>query len=102
MSESNSSSYERVEENANVNRTTITEHSKLLPWLMLCCILSGTAIALSVFSLIWAGMSARETKQLQIQVMDHNALLIREGLAQPTDEMYGPAGNLEYKPHKRK
>lgn len=40
----------------------------------------------------------REARQVQIQVMDQNALLIREGLKQPTDTTYGPAGNLEYKP----
>jgi hypothetical protein len=78
----------------------LTETSKLLPWLMFCAMLSGTAVALAVFAIIWASLSAHETRQLQIQVMDQNALLIREGLAQPTDTTYGPAGNLEYKPHK--
>lgn len=77
------------------------EHSKLLPWLMLCAILSGLSVSMSVFATIWAGISAHETKQLQIQVMDHNALLIREGFIQPTDETYGPGANLEYKPRKQ-
>jgi hypothetical protein len=67
---------------------------------MLCAILSGISVAMSIFATIWAGLSAHETKQLQIQVMDHNALLIREGLMQPTDETYGPAANLEYRRRK--
>lgn len=79
-----------------------TEHSKLLPWLMLCCILSAAAVVLSVITSIACYLIFQEQRQIQVQVMDHNALLIREGLAQPTDEVYGPAGNLEYKPHKRK
>jgi hypothetical protein len=78
------------------------ESSKLLPWLMMCAILSGFAVTAAIGAIIWTAMSARETKQLQIQVMDQNALLIREGLAQPLDEVYGPAGNLEYiKPKRR-
>lgn len=39
----------------------------------------------------------RESRVLQQQVMDHSALLMREGLSQPTDETNGPAGNLEYR-----
>jgi hypothetical protein len=35
-------------------------------------------------------------------VMDQNALMIREGLKQPTDETYGPAANLEYRKPKEK
>lgn len=87
-------------EEAHVQNVHLNEHSKLIPWLMLCAILSGVAVTMAIFATIWASMSARETKQLQIQVMDHNALLIREGLMQPTDETYGPAGNLEYR-HKQ-
>lgn len=75
------------------------EHSKLLPWLMLCCILSSGALIASIVACIATYSLFQEYRQVQIQVMDHNALLIREGLAQPTDEVYGPAGNLEYKPH---
>lgn len=64
----------------------------------------GLAVASFVTSL-WciheSDRAERETKQLQIQVMDQNALLIREGLKQPTDETYGPAANLEYAPRKQ-
>lgn len=37
-----------------------------------------------------------------IQLTDMQALLLREGLAQPGDFIHGPAGNLEYKPKKDK
>lgn len=65
----------------------------------------GLAVAAFVTSL-WciheSDRAERETKQLQIQVMDQNALLIREGLKQSGDTVYGPAANLEYKPKERK
>lgn len=76
------------------NTITVSEHT-------LAIISFGLAVAAFVTAL-WAihesDRSAHETKQLQIQVMDQNALLIREGLRQPGDTVYGPAGNLEYKP----
>lgn len=90
-----------VEPHPHSASVTTIEQSKLLPWLMLTALLSGTALMGSVGAVLLAHYSYEETRQLQIQVMDHNALLIREGLAQPTDEVYGPAGNLEYKPHLR-
>lgn len=91
---------QRIYDNkAPVASISNNEHSKLLPWLMLCAILSGASIVLSGVCGVAVYLNYQETRQLQIQVMDHNALLIREGLAQPTDEVYGPAGNLEYKPH---
>lgn len=90
-----------VEPHPHSASVTQVESSKLLPWLMLAAVLSGTSLTGAVAALLLAHYSYEETRQLQIQVMDHNALLIREGLAQPTDEVYGPAGNLEYKPHLR-
>ena len=81
----------------NVNQTHFSEHSKLLPWLMLCAMLSSLGVSFSVFALIWASISARETKQLQLQVQDQNALLLREGIKLPGDQIYGPEGNLNYR-----
>jgi len=40
--------------------------------------------------------AVRELKQVQIQLMYTNALMIREGLVKPGDMVYGPEGNLEY------
>lgn len=75
-------------------------NTKLLPWLMLCCILSGFAVAFSMFTFYQLTRSEREFNKLQIMVMDQNALLIREGLKRIDDEMYGPAGNLNYQKRK--
>lgn len=91
-----------VEPHPHSASVTQVESSKLLPWLMLCALLSGAALMGSVTAIIWASMSARETKQLQIQVMDMNALGIRNGWIHPGDEVYGPAGNLEYRPKPEK
>lgn len=85
---------------SQVNKQTVEISERTLS-----VIAFGFAIAAFVTSL-WcmhdADRAARETKQLQIQVMDQNALLIREGLKQPGDTTYGPAGNLEYKPREKK
>lgn len=89
----------QAEAGANVNSNHFTEHSKLLPWLMLCAVLSGFAVSLSIMTLIWASITARESRVLQQQVMDQSALLLREGIRQPGDETNGPSGNTDY--HKR-
>lgn len=86
----------------NVNTATITEHSKLLPWLMLCAILSGIAVTASIVSGIVAWENIKEAKQIQIQLMYANAIMLREGLVQPGDMVYGPEGNLEYRQHELK
>lgn len=39
---------------------------------------------------------AREYKQIQVQLMYTNALMIREGMVHPGDLVFGPEGNLEY------
>jgi hypothetical protein len=39
---------------------------------------------------------AKEYKQIQVQLMYSNAILLREGLAKPGDMVFGPEGNLEY------
>lgn len=74
------------------------ESSKLLPWLMLTAILSGGALMGAVGSILFAHYSYEETRQLQIQVMDQNALFLRNGWREPGDLVYGPAANLEYRP----
>jgi hypothetical protein len=84
----------------NVNTNTITEHSRLLPWLMMCAVFSGFAIAFSMFTFYQLTRTEREYKLVQLQLMDQNAILIREGLKQPTDLVNGPAGNYQYDPSK--
>lgn len=64
-------------------------------------LLTGCAIVLAVVASGTSWWLAKEVKQLQIQVMDQNALALRNGWRQPTDEVYGPAGNLEYRPKEK-
>lgn len=72
------------------------ESSKLLPWLMVLCILSALAFAFSLFASASAWWQAKEAKQVQVQLMYTNAILLREGLVRQGDMVYGPEGNLEY------
>lgn len=78
------------------------ESSKLLPWLMMCAILSGVAVVAAIVSGIVAWENSKEAKQVQIQLMYANAIMLREGLVQPGDMVYGPEGNLEYRQHELK
>lgn len=55
----------------------------------------------SIWAINEAEKSGRETRVLQQLLMDHDALLIREGLKQPGDESKGPAANLDYKPRSK-
>lgn len=74
------------------------ESSKLLPWLMMCAILSGVSLAFSIASSVCCWWLAHEYHVLQIIVQDQDALMIREGFKQPQDSVWGPQANLEYKP----
>lgn len=87
---------------SHVQSVNHTEHSKLLPWLMLTGILSGAAVVTSIVSGIVAWENSNEAKQVQIQLMYANAIMLREGLVQPGDMVYGPEGNLEYRQHELK
>ena len=75
------------------------ESNRLLPWLMVTSLLSGVAVALAIGAMMRAEWAAREFKQVQIQLMYANAIMLREGLVQPGDQVYGPEGNLEYRRH---
>jgi hypothetical protein len=80
-----------------------TEHSKLLPWLMLCAMLSGFAVAASVFCIIVMGWLMHEYHVMTITVENHDSLMMRYGIKQPGDVMRGPNGNLDYTlPQERK
>lgn len=80
---------------------TIIESSRLLPWLMLSAIFSGFAVAFSAFTFYQMTRTERAYQLLQLQVMDQNAIMIREGLKQPTDLVNGPAGNYQYQPKRK-
>jgi hypothetical protein len=80
----------------------IVESSRLLPWLMLIGIMAGFAVAFSSFTFYQLTRSEREFRLVQLQLMDQNAILIREGLKQPADATNGPAGNYQYKPREKR
>jgi len=97
----------RASDRANLNSTQITEHSKLLPWLMVTALFSGFALATSVFCYISIhDLHERDRDEIvimkndlirfRVQLMSNDALLLREGIKQPSDMWYGPEGNLEY------
>lgn len=97
----------RAAERANLNHTQITEHSKLLPMLMLTTVFSGIGLATSVFCYISIhdlherdrdelNILKNDVVRLRVQLMSNDALLLREGIKQPGDMYYGPEGNLEY------
>lgn len=78
------------------------EHSKLLPWLMMCAILSGVSVAFSIAASVCCWWLAHEYHVLQIIVQDQDALMIREGFKQPEDSIWGPQANFEYKPRRER
>lgn len=70
-------------------------------------VIAGSALAVSVVAVLvmwWSNqrnieaeqLRAKEYKQIQVQLMYSNAILLREGLARPGDMVFGPEGNLEY------
>ena len=67
---------------------------------VLALVLAVAAFMMGIWAVFDAEKSARETRVLQQLLMDHDALLIREGLKQPGDESKGPAANLDYKPRR--
>lgn len=86
-------------EHAHVNVTRIEMSERVLSTIAI--VASVAALVTSLWSIHESDRAAREAKQLQIQVMDHNALLLRAGILLPSDETYGPAGNLTYQPPKK-
>lgn len=80
---------------------TIIESSRLLPWLILLALTSGTAISISAFAFYEMIRVQRKYDLLEIHVRDQNAILIREGLKLPTDVEHGPAGNYQYEPRRK-
>lgn len=78
-----------------VAKVQVTQHT-------LSLIFSVAAFCISLFSGTIAWWTAREYRQVQIQLMYANAIMLREGLVQSGDMVYGPEGNLEYKQHELK
>jgi multisubunit Na+/H+ antiporter MnhC subunit len=93
-------------EGAHVNVNRFTEHSKLLPWLMLTAILAGFAVAFSMLTFFYMHdqmlRDQRSYEQMRVQVLSQNAILLREGFIRPGDEWMGPEGNLQFNPKLRR
>ena len=75
----------------------IVESSKLLPWLMLCAMLSGISMTFASFCFYQLSHTEREYRLLQLQVQDQSAIMIREGLKRPEDQANGPT----YEPRRK-
>lgn len=83
-----------MEEASIQNIATVEDRTSL--------IFSVAALCVALFAGAIAFWEGREMRQVQIQLMYANAIMLREGLVQPGDMMYGPEGNLEYKQHEFK
>ena len=85
-------------EHSNVNRVEISERT-----LSIVALVFGSIAIVLTLTLAWmVGALMREAKQVQIQLMYANAIMLREGIVQPGDMVYGPEGNLEYRQHELK
>lgn len=73
-------------------------NTRLLPWLMLTCILSGFAVAVSCFTFWQLTKAEREERLLIMQQQMTNAWLARAGFIEPMDVYNGPEGNYFHKP----
>lgn len=71
------------------------------PLAIIALVFSVGAFMMGIWAVFDSQKSGRETRVLQQLIMDHDALLIREGLKQPGDESKGPAANLDYKPRSK-
>ena len=59
------------------------EHSKLLPWLMLTCLLSGAAIVGVVLDMIEQTRTERETRMLEYYVLELDGKLMAARVIEP-------------------
>jgi hypothetical protein len=77
-------------------------NTKLLPWLMLTCILSGFSVAVATMTFFYLHdqmlRDQRSFEQMRVQVLSQNAILLREGFIKPGDEWMGPESNLQFDP----
>jgi hypothetical protein len=86
--------------NGNVSSARVDISERTLS--IVASIFGSIALVIAFVSLYATSMLIREAKQVQIQLMYANAIMLREGLVQSGDMVYGPEGNLEYKQHELK
>jgi hypothetical protein len=98
------SEQENRDESVNQREGSISQSTKVelseRTLSLLALVFAVAAFMMGIWAIFDAERSARETRVLQQLIMDHDALLIREGLKQPGDESKGPAANLDYKPRR--
>jgi len=61
------------------------EQTKLLPWVLVCSILSGLSIGLCLLAVTLSQQSERESRMLQYYVLEMDAKLIAAGVKNPDD-----------------
>lgn len=79
----------------NSARATMETPTIAVIALIFSCI-SIPLCGVAIYVALW---SVKEYKQVQVQLMYTNAIMLREGMVQSGDMVYGPEGNLEYKQH---
>jgi hypothetical protein len=99
MNEQNHESiHQREGSISNVAKVDISERTLSI----IAIVFGSIAIVISLVSIYATSILIREAKQVQIQLMYANAIMLRDGIVQPGDMVYGPEGNLEYKQHELK
>jgi hypothetical protein len=63
----------------------IQESGRVVPWLVVCAIVSGLSVALSVFAIYASQKSERETRMLEYYVMEVDGKLMRAGIIKPEE-----------------
>lgn len=94
---------ENKDESVNLHEGSISQSTRVdVSQHTLSLIFSVIAFCVALFAGTIAWWEGRQMQQVQIQLMYANAIMLREGLVQPGDMVYGPEGNLEYKQHELK
>jgi hypothetical protein len=65
------------------------ESSKIVPWLVVTAIVSGSAIGLSIYAIATSRNSDRETRMLEYYVMELDGKAMRAGIIRPEESWSG-------------
>src|SRR5262245_2669780 len=75
----------------------IHETGKTVPWLVVCAIISGLAVALGITAVILAVLSEREARMLEYYVMENDHKLVQHGLLNPDDTWSAKKSKRDHK-----
>lgn len=67
-------------ENSPSATVYVVEQSKLLPWLMVICLLAGVSLGISVWAIFQARIAEREARILKINVDGYETALALQGI----------------------